>query len=57
MDKTQALFNEKLEIINVGLERFYEAVDKQGTSAIQVDWRPPAGGKERLADILAKLNK
>jgi len=24
---------------------------------VQVDWRPPAGGNERLAAILAKMKK
>jgi FdrA protein len=41
--------------INVGLESFYESVIRQGARAIQVDWRPPAGGNEKLMGILAKM--
>lgn len=43
--------------INFGLESFYESLTLQGAQAVQVDWRPPAGGDERLAGILAKLKK
>ncbi len=41
--------------INVGLESFYASVVAQGASAVQVDWRPPAGGNERLQEILARM--
>ncbi len=41
--------------INVGLESFYDSLISQGAAAIQVDWRPPAGGNERMLDILARL--
>jgi FdrA protein len=41
--------------INVGLESFYTSLIGQGVQTVQVDWRPPAGGDERLADLLAKM--
>ena len=41
--------------INFGLESFFDSLTLQGAQAIQVDWRPPAGGNEKLAGILAKL--
>ena len=43
--------------INVGLESFYESLTSQGAQAVHVDWRPPAGGNERLASLLAKMKK
>ncbi|MCL4562804.1 MAG: acyl-CoA synthetase FdrA [Chloroflexi bacterium] len=43
--------------INVGLESFAENLTAQGTPVIQVDWRPPAGGNERLMSILEKMKK
>lgn len=49
------LFASQLWVANVGVEVFYRAVKDQGTPAVQVDWRPPAGGDPRLAEILAKL--
>ncbi len=42
-------------IVNVGLELFYDSLTAQGAPAIQVEWRPPAGGDERLAAILARM--
>ena len=41
--------------INVGLEAFYDSLLAQGAQAVHVDWRPPAGGNERLMSILAKM--
>lgn len=41
--------------INAGLESFYDSLAGQGAAAVQMDWRPPAGGNEKLAGILAKL--
>jgi FdrA protein len=42
--------------INIGLETFYDSLSEQGAEVVQVDWRPPAGGDERLMDILSKMN-
>jgi FdrA protein len=41
--------------INVGLESFAESMIAQGAEAIQVDWRPPAGGNEKLMAILERM--
>jgi FdrA protein len=46
-----------LGAINIGLESFYESLISQGAQAVHVDWRPPAGGNERLASLLAKMKK
>jgi len=51
------LTQEPLAAINVGLESFYTSLQGQGATAVQVDWRPPAGGNERLMAILAKMKK
>jgi FdrA protein len=48
---------QSLAAINVGLESFYESLTSQGAQAVHVDWRPPAGGNERLASLLAKMKK
>ena len=44
-----------LAAINVGLESFMQSVQNQGAAVVHVDWRPPAGGNEKLAGILARL--
>ena len=46
-----------LAAINVGLESFHTSLLTQGVAAVHVDWRPPAGGDERLAALLAKMNR
>ena len=47
--------NQPLAAINVGLESFYESLTSQGAQAVHVDWRPPAGGNEKLASLLARM--
>ena len=49
--------NQPLAAINVGLESFYDSLISQGAQAVHVDWRPPAGGNERLASLLEKMKK
>ena len=41
--------------INVGLESFTDSLRGQGAEVVHVDWRPPAGGDERLANLLTRL--
>lgn len=50
-----ATLHEPLAAINVGLESFAENLIAQGAQALHVDWRPPAGGNEKLAAILARM--
>jgi len=44
-------------VINVGLESFSESLMARGVQAVQVDWKPTAGGNEQLAGILARMKK
>lgn len=48
-------FTPDFAAVNIGLESFYESLIAQGGKAVQVDWRPPAGGNEKMLSILAKL--
>ena len=50
-----AQLKQPLAGINVGLESFYESLISQGAQAVHVEWKPPAGGNERLASLLAKM--
>jgi FdrA protein len=47
----------QLAAINVGLESFYDSLVAQNAEAIHVEWRPPAGGNEKLAGILARMKR
>jgi FdrA protein len=50
-----AALQHPLAAINVGLESFTESLTAQGAPVIQVDWKPPAGGNERLMAILERM--
>jgi FdrA protein len=47
--------NQPLAAINVGLETFTESLIAQDAHVIQVDWRPPASGDEKLMAILERM--
>lgn len=48
---------QELQAINVGLESFAENLVAQETPVVHVEWRPPAGGNEKLASILERMKK
>jgi len=52
-----AVLNQPLAAINVGVESFTESLQAQGAQVIQVDWRPPASGDEKLMSILERMKK
>jgi hypothetical protein len=46
---------ERIVAANVGLSRFAEAVAAQGAEAVDIDWRPPAGGDAEALGTLEAL--
>lgn len=48
---------EPLCVVNVGVELFAENLAADGVPVVHVDWRPPAGGDPRLADLLARMEE
>ena len=46
-----------LVAINVGLDSFATSIAVQGARVTHVDWRPPAGGNEKLMGILARMKQ
>jgi FdrA protein len=51
------VLHQPLAAINFGLESFTASLVAQGAPVIQVDWRPPAGGNERLMAILERMKR
>lgn len=51
------VLNKPLAAVNVGLESFIESLVAQEAQAIHVDWRPAAGGNEKLMSILERMKK
>jgi FdrA protein len=49
------IFEQPLKVVNLGLSMFADSLRAEGIEVIHVDWRPPAGGDARLANILAAL--
>ncbi len=41
--------------INAGLETFARSLTDQGAQVVHIDWRPPAGGNDKLMGILSRL--
>jgi FdrA protein len=50
-----SMLTQPLAALNVGLESFAVSLEAQDAPVLQVDWRPPAGGNERLMAILEKM--
>ena len=56
MQRVAELFQNPLRVVNIGVERFYDAMRLQETEAVHVQWRPAAGGDQRLQAILKQLD-
>ena len=50
-----SILKRPVEVINVGLESFAASIIQQQAKVIHVDWRPPAGGNEKLMSILERM--
>jgi FdrA protein len=50
-----SVLKKPLAAINVGLESFTQSLGAQNARVIHVDWRPAAGGNEKLMSILARM--
>jgi hypothetical protein len=55
--KILRFFQEDLVVVNLGLEAFAEALRKEDVKVFQMNWRPPAGGDQRLIALLDRLEK
>ena len=54
-ENREGIRQDKAEVINVGLQSFYEAVEKQGVKVTQLEWRPPVKLKPEILALLDKL--
>lgn len=52
-----SLLSQPLAAINVGLVSFTESLAAQNAQVVHVDWRPPAGGNERIMALLERMKK
>lgn len=49
------LFQQSLQVVNVGLPEFTDPIRKAGGGAVQIDWAPPGQGDRAVGDALARL--
>jgi hypothetical protein len=52
----QKLFNQKIKVLNVGVETFNDALTDQQASSTHVSWKPRAGGDAALIEKLDQLS-
>jgi len=52
-----ATLKKPMEAINVGLDSFAANLKDQGAPNIHVDWKPPAGGNEKMMSILERMKQ
>ncbi len=57
MSKINKLFNSNLHVVNMGLESFAKDLKNQNVPVIHMNWRPPAGGNEKMMEMLGKLKR
>lgn len=55
MNREQSVLDQEVQVVNMGIERFSEDLKQAGVPVIQMDWRPPAGGDNRLIELLDRL--
>jgi hypothetical protein len=54
-DAIRELLDKPLVVINLGLKKFAENLEKQDVEVVQVDWNPPASVDKELIDLLDSL--
>ena len=56
VEKINVLFKSELSAVNLGLDVFADILARQGVAVARVDWRPPAGGNRKIAELLSRLD-
>ncbi len=51
------LLRSKVKVVNIGLPLFAGALTSRDIPVVQVEWTPPAGGDERLIELLDRLSE
>lgn len=52
----ETILGQPLRVINLGLDLFALELHAASVPVVHIDWRPPAGGDPRLAELLARLD-
>jgi hypothetical protein len=52
---SRRLFDSELNVVNIGLEIFYNALKLQNINVIDVNWNPPPKLDKETEDLLDKI--
>ena len=59
MDKkheaTEKLLSGPFVVVNIGLEKFAQELEKQNVEVLHVEYRPPAGGDQEMIRLFDQL--
>ncbi len=56
MSQINKLFKSNLNVVNMGSQIFHEEVLKQDNPSVNIDWKPPGAGDEKLLEALDWLS-
>lgn len=54
-DRNARETNEKLRVVNIGLQTFADAISVQKAKVTQLDWRPPIEQSKEMEELLDLL--
>jgi hypothetical protein len=49
------LLQEEINVVNIGIKEFMEALEDQQVPAVHVDWKPPTEEDEEIEKLLDSL--
>ncbi len=55
--RPKQIIGKKLNVINVGISIFSDALKKQNVKVVQVNWRPPVVKDKKIESLLKKLTR
>ena len=53
--ESRDIFSQEMKAVNIGLDIFKDALEAQGVKVVHVEWEVPAGGDEKIIEILKKM--
>jgi hypothetical protein len=56
-DRLSELFKQPIRVVALGIPTFAEELRKQGVSTTEIDWKPPAGGNEKVLAFLDRIRR
>lgn len=54
-NRIQSLFQTRMKVINIGIDKLVEHLKNYGVDFVQVDWKPPASSDPQILEKLKEL--